>query len=147
MVEGLVFTNNVKVKCAGSYDITTWRYFCCTVCKTGISNIYLSLSVSSLAALLLFCKAENGNVHLLPLSMLYPLFPLGRKNENACKSVPKTCALLERFPEATGCRRGQVRGKDLHFCKFIMLGADDFEEQRDMHEEVHYKWNTQFWYI
>lgn len=60
--------------------------------------------------------------------MLYPFFSLGRKNENACKSVPKTCALLEGFPEATGCRRGQVPGKLLHFCKFIMLGAGDLVE-------------------
>ncbi|XP_064909713.1 aspartyl/asparaginyl beta-hydroxylase isoform X9 [Columba livia] len=40
----------------------------------------------------------------------FTLWQQGRKNENACKSVPKTCALLERFPEATGCRRGQNLG-------------------------------------
>uniref|UniRef100_A0AAX7UHS8 Un-named hu7910 n=1 Tax=Astatotilapia calliptera TaxID=8154 RepID=A0AAX7UHS8_ASTCA len=28
---------------------------------------------------------------------------------NACQGVPKTCALLERFPEATGCKRGQIK--------------------------------------
>ncbi|XP_048794712.1 aspartyl/asparaginyl beta-hydroxylase isoform X6 [Lagopus muta] len=39
----------------------------------------------------------------------FTLWQQGRKNENACKGVPKTCALLERFPEATGCRRGQIK--------------------------------------
>ena len=32
----------------------------------------------------------------------------GRKVGNSCQGVPKTCSLLERFPEATGCKRGQV---------------------------------------
>ncbi|KAK2527996.1 Asph [Columba guinea] len=45
--------------------------------------------------------------------VLYAFSP-GRKNENACKSVPKTCALLERFPEATGCRRGQIKYSIMH---------------------------------
>lgn len=80
----------------------------------------------SFAALLQ--SRKQGDFHSLLLPMLCPLFLLGRKNENACKSVPKTCALLERFPEATGCRRGQVPGKCLHFCKFLLLGAGDFEE-------------------
>ncbi|XP_065483749.1 aspartyl/asparaginyl beta-hydroxylase isoform X3 [Caloenas nicobarica] len=44
----------------------------------------------------------------------FTLWQQGRKNENACKSVPKTCALLERFPEATGCRRGQVKYSIMH---------------------------------
>ncbi|KAM7174985.1 aspartyl/asparaginyl beta-hydroxylase isoform 1-T1 [Macrochelys suwanniensis] len=39
----------------------------------------------------------------------FTLWQQGRKNENACKGVPKTCAFLERFPEATGCRRGQIK--------------------------------------
>ncbi|XP_033929046.1 aspartyl/asparaginyl beta-hydroxylase isoform X2 [Melopsittacus undulatus] len=44
----------------------------------------------------------------------FTLWQQGRKNENACKSVPNTCALLERFPEATGCRRGQIKYSIMH---------------------------------
>nr|XP_056710888.1 aspartyl/asparaginyl beta-hydroxylase [Euleptes europaea] len=44
----------------------------------------------------------------------FTLWQQGRKNDNACKSVPKTCALLERFPEATGCRRGQIKYSVMH---------------------------------
>ncbi|KAM6281192.1 aspartyl/asparaginyl beta-hydroxylase isoform 2-T2 [Porphyrio hochstetteri] len=44
----------------------------------------------------------------------FTLWQQGRKNENACQSVPKTCALLERFPEATGCRRGQIKYSIMH---------------------------------
>ncbi|XP_068251786.1 aspartyl/asparaginyl beta-hydroxylase isoform X3 [Nyctibius grandis] len=44
----------------------------------------------------------------------FTLWQQGRKNENACKSVAKTCALLERFPEATGCRRGQIKYSIMH---------------------------------
>ncbi|XP_039922229.1 aspartyl/asparaginyl beta-hydroxylase isoform X3 [Hirundo rustica] len=44
----------------------------------------------------------------------FTLWQQGRRNENACKSVPKTCALLERFPEATGCRRGQIKYSVMH---------------------------------
>lgn len=33
----------------------------------------------------------------------------GRRIDNSCKQVPKTCALLERFPESTGCKRGQIK--------------------------------------
>ncbi|KFW11838.1 Aspartyl/asparaginyl beta-hydroxylase, partial [Eurypyga helias] len=44
----------------------------------------------------------------------FTLWQQGRKNENACKSVPKTCALLERYPEATGCRRGQIKYSIMH---------------------------------
>ncbi|XP_009671803.1 aspartyl/asparaginyl beta-hydroxylase isoform X5 [Struthio camelus] len=44
----------------------------------------------------------------------FTLWQQGRKNENACKGAPKTCALLERFPEATGCRRGQIKYSVMH---------------------------------
>ncbi|XP_051465720.1 aspartyl/asparaginyl beta-hydroxylase isoform X11 [Apus apus] len=44
----------------------------------------------------------------------FTLWQQGRKNENSCKSVPKTCTLLERFPEATGCRRGQIKYSIMH---------------------------------
>ncbi|RVE59127.1 hypothetical protein OJAV_G00200970 [Oryzias javanicus] len=38
----------------------------------------------------------------------YTLWIQGRKS-GTCEGVPKTCSLLERFPEATGCRRGQIK--------------------------------------
>ncbi|XP_023583491.1 aspartyl/asparaginyl beta-hydroxylase [Trichechus manatus latirostris] len=44
----------------------------------------------------------------------FTLWQQGRKNENACKGAPKTCALLEKFPEATGCRRGQIKYSVMH---------------------------------
>ncbi|NP_001400822.1 aspartyl/asparaginyl beta-hydroxylase isoform 49 [Homo sapiens] len=40
----------------------------------------------------------------------FTLWQQGRRNENACKGAPKTCTLLEKFPETTGCRRGQDLG-------------------------------------
>ncbi|KAK7175664.1 hypothetical protein R3I93_000048 [Phoxinus phoxinus] len=39
----------------------------------------------------------------------FTLWQQGRKTASSCRSVPKTCALLERFPEATGCKRGQIK--------------------------------------
>ncbi|XP_048865848.1 aspartyl/asparaginyl beta-hydroxylase isoform X2 [Brienomyrus brachyistius] len=39
----------------------------------------------------------------------FTLWQQGRKVEKSCQSVPKTCALMERFPESTGCKRGQVK--------------------------------------
>ncbi|XP_059580036.1 aspartyl/asparaginyl beta-hydroxylase isoform X6 [Alligator mississippiensis] len=44
----------------------------------------------------------------------FTLWQQGRKNENACKGVPKTCALLEKYPESTGCRRGQIKYSIMH---------------------------------
>lgn len=42
------------------------------------------------------------------LTTVLSFIVLGRKNENACKGARKTCSLLDKFPETTGCRRGQV---------------------------------------
>lgn len=39
----------------------------------------------------------------------YTLWQQGRRAGSACQSVPKTCALMEKFPEATGCKRGQIK--------------------------------------
>uniref|UniRef100_H3A284 Aspartate beta-hydroxylase n=1 Tax=Latimeria chalumnae TaxID=7897 RepID=H3A284_LATCH len=39
----------------------------------------------------------------------FTLWQQGKKNENSCKQVPKTCTLMERFPESTGCKRGQIK--------------------------------------
>ncbi|KAJ8277668.1 hypothetical protein GJAV_G00078340 [Gymnothorax javanicus] len=39
----------------------------------------------------------------------FTLWQQGKKVEKSCGSVPKTCALIERYPEATGCKRGQIK--------------------------------------
>ncbi|XP_054592143.2 aspartyl/asparaginyl beta-hydroxylase isoform X1 [Nothobranchius furzeri] len=39
----------------------------------------------------------------------YTLWQQGRKAGGACQGVPKTCSLMERFPEAIGCKRGQIK--------------------------------------
>nr|5APA_A Chain A, ASPARTYL/ASPARAGINYL BETA-HYDROXYLASE [Homo sapiens] len=44
----------------------------------------------------------------------FTLWQQGRRNENACKGAPKTCTLLEKFPETTGCRRGQIKYSIMH---------------------------------
>ncbi|XP_053517005.1 aspartyl/asparaginyl beta-hydroxylase isoform X2 [Artibeus jamaicensis] len=44
----------------------------------------------------------------------FTLWQQGRKNENACKGAPKTCSLLDKFPETTGCRRGQIKYSIMH---------------------------------
>ncbi|XP_032465701.1 aspartyl/asparaginyl beta-hydroxylase isoform X2 [Phocoena sinus] len=44
----------------------------------------------------------------------FTLWQQGRKNENACKGARKTCSLLDKFPETTGCRRGQIKYSVMH---------------------------------
>ncbi|XP_027630099.1 aspartyl/asparaginyl beta-hydroxylase isoform X3 [Tupaia chinensis] len=44
----------------------------------------------------------------------FTLWQQGRRNENACKGAPKTCNLLEKFSETTGCRRGQIKYSVMH---------------------------------
>ncbi|XP_073691849.1 aspartyl/asparaginyl beta-hydroxylase isoform X3 [Garra rufa] len=39
----------------------------------------------------------------------FTLWQQGRKVTSACGHVPKTCALLERYTEATSCKRGQIK--------------------------------------
>ncbi|XP_036790787.1 aspartyl/asparaginyl beta-hydroxylase isoform X20 [Oncorhynchus mykiss] len=39
----------------------------------------------------------------------FTLWQQGKKAGESCRSVPKTCGLLERYPEATGCKRGQIK--------------------------------------
>ncbi|XP_053089733.1 aspartyl/asparaginyl beta-hydroxylase isoform X23 [Pangasianodon hypophthalmus] len=39
----------------------------------------------------------------------FTLWQQGRKVGPSCQSVPKTCALVERFKEATTCKRGQIK--------------------------------------
>ncbi|KAH8347990.1 hypothetical protein KR084_002917 [Drosophila pseudotakahashii] len=39
----------------------------------------------------------------------YVLYTQGRRERNNCLRAPITCSLLEKFPESSGCRRGQVK--------------------------------------
>uniref|UniRef100_A0A4W5NY73 Aspartate beta-hydroxylase n=1 Tax=Hucho hucho TaxID=62062 RepID=A0A4W5NY73_9TELE len=39
----------------------------------------------------------------------FTLWQQGKKAGESCRSVPKTCGLLEHYPEATGCKRGQIK--------------------------------------
>lgn len=39
----------------------------------------------------------------------YVLFSKGKKNLENCRKTPKTCALLETFPEAVGCKHGTIK--------------------------------------
>ncbi|XP_050970085.1 aspartyl/asparaginyl beta-hydroxylase isoform X6 [Labeo rohita] len=39
----------------------------------------------------------------------FTLWQQGRKVTSSCRYVPKTCALLERYSEATSCKRGQIK--------------------------------------
>ena len=38
----------------------------------------------------------------------FDLYSQGQKKANNCAKVPKTCALLDKIPDATGNKRGQV---------------------------------------
>ncbi|XP_068437496.1 aspartyl/asparaginyl beta-hydroxylase-like [Clinocottus analis] len=44
----------------------------------------------------------------------YTIWQQGKKVGNSCQGVPKTCSLLERFTEATGCKRGQIKFSVMH---------------------------------
>ncbi|XP_029979549.1 aspartyl/asparaginyl beta-hydroxylase isoform X2 [Sphaeramia orbicularis] len=44
----------------------------------------------------------------------YTLWQQGKKVGNSCQGVPKTCSLLEKHPEATGCKRGQIKFSVMH---------------------------------
>lgn len=39
----------------------------------------------------------------------FTLWQQGQKVAASCRYVPKTCGLLERYPEATSCKRGQIK--------------------------------------
>ncbi|XP_051785127.1 aspartyl/asparaginyl beta-hydroxylase isoform X2 [Erpetoichthys calabaricus] len=44
----------------------------------------------------------------------FTLWQQGKQSANSCQRVPKTCTLMERFPEATGCKRGQIKYSVMH---------------------------------
>ncbi len=39
----------------------------------------------------------------------FVLFSRGKKVAENCRQVPKTCTVLESFPEAIGCKRGSIQ--------------------------------------
>lgn len=47
-------------------------------------------------------KQLSGAVH-------YVLFKDGKKIAANCQYTPRTCAVIETFPEAAGCKRGSVK--------------------------------------
>ncbi|XP_043545238.1 aspartyl/asparaginyl beta-hydroxylase isoform X2 [Chiloscyllium plagiosum] len=52
----------------------------------------------------------------------FTLWQQGRRSEKSCKQVPKTCALFEKFPESTGCKRGQLKMElRMLLCKLSLL--------------------------
>ncbi|XP_031439869.2 aspartyl/asparaginyl beta-hydroxylase isoform X1 [Clupea harengus] len=53
--------------------------------------------------------AEDENLRETGDWEQFTLWQQGRKAASSCSSVPKTCALMERYPEATGCKRGQIK--------------------------------------
>ncbi|XP_048385033.1 aspartyl/asparaginyl beta-hydroxylase isoform X4 [Stegostoma tigrinum] len=44
----------------------------------------------------------------------FTLWQQGRRAGRSCQHVPKTCALFEKFPESTGCKRGQIKYSVMH---------------------------------
>lgn len=44
----------------------------------------------------------------------FTLYQRGKKDEENCKKVPKTCTLLDQIPEAKGCKRGQIKFSVMH---------------------------------
>uniref|UniRef100_A0A3B3SAT0 Un-named hu7910 n=1 Tax=Paramormyrops kingsleyae TaxID=1676925 RepID=A0A3B3SAT0_9TELE len=52
---------------------------------------------------------EDENLRETGVWGQFTLWQQGRKVEKSCNSSPKTCALMERFPESTGCKRGQIK--------------------------------------
>nr|XP_045598806.1 titin-like [Procambarus clarkii] len=54
-------------------------------------------------------RPESENLREVGDWKQYELFSRGRKITANCVKAPKTCALIENFPAAAGCRRGQVK--------------------------------------
>ena len=58
-------------------------------------------------------KSATFSTKQLSGSPHFDLFKNGKKNADNCKFTPKTCALIETFPEAAGCKRGIVKFSSL----------------------------------
>ncbi|KAI4887784.1 hypothetical protein NFI96_028306, partial [Prochilodus magdalenae] len=58
-----------------------------------------------------FTLWQQGNTHAGHMCIILTnhFSSAGRKVGSSCQSVPKTCAFLERYPEATTCKRGQIK--------------------------------------
>ncbi|ESO95209.1 hypothetical protein LOTGIDRAFT_144765, partial [Lottia gigantea] len=57
---------------------------------------------------------ENENLREAGDWKLFTLYRQGRKIEANCRKVPKTCALLEKIPDATSNKRGQIKFSVMH---------------------------------
>ncbi|KAJ8934850.1 hypothetical protein NQ314_013121 [Rhamnusium bicolor] len=44
----------------------------------------------------------------------FELFARGQKNARNCKKCPFTCSIIEKIPEARGCKRGQTKFSVMH---------------------------------
>eukprot|EP00800_Vazella_pourtalesii_P005201 TRINITY_DN1605_c0_g1_i12.p2 TRINITY_DN1605_c0_g1~~TRINITY_DN1605_c0_g1_i12.p2 ORF type:complete len:325 (+),score=79.15 TRINITY_DN1605_c0_g1_i12:409-1383(+) len=44
----------------------------------------------------------------------YTLYRRGRKVAKACERTPKTCQILDSMPDATACKRGQIKFSVMH---------------------------------
>ena len=44
----------------------------------------------------------------------FTLYSQGRKDKRNCQRTPKTCDLIDTFPEAASCKRGQVKFSVMH---------------------------------
>ena len=55
---------------------------------------------------LVFAGEERSSPHFV-------LYSKGKKDLKNCGQAPRTCALLETFPEASGCRYGTIKFSSL----------------------------------
>ena len=53
-------------------------------------------------------EPEEENLRHLGDWKQFTLYSQGRRSEAACKKTPRTCALMNTIPDASGCKRGQV---------------------------------------
>jgi aspartate beta-hydroxylase len=52
---------------------------------------------------------EDENLRESGVWNQFTLYARGKKDEKNCRKAPKTCALIDMFPEAASCHRGQVK--------------------------------------
>ena len=52
---------------------------------------------------------EDENLRESGVWNQFTLYARGRKDEKNCRKAPRTCALIDTFPEASTCSRGQVK--------------------------------------
>lgn len=54
-------------------------------------------------------KSETEDLREVGDWKQFEIYARGVKNEKNCRRCPKTCQLIESFPDAIGCRRGQIK--------------------------------------